>query len=196
MTKELKIGRWVRNIFQYSLRKYFNLFIFSGSCLNGKATMVDCRDEKQQKRFFPVGVETHMENDMDMNYWYFRKLHFNTTQAKLTCCSETIAQMHYISPQEMLAYEYFIYNVHPFGSVNDFPEVYPEKLKMKKILKAANVPSFRRKFVKQIHDKAHQQREETKWMREEIRKEVNERLNQTFTDSSSYDSLDKSLENV
>lgn len=65
----------------------------------------------------------------------------------------------------MLAYEYFIYNVFPFGVIKDLSKVLPRKLETTKIIKASNIVSFRHQFAKQIHDQAHRQREEKEKLR-------------------------------
>lgn len=41
-----------------------------GRCLTHSAIFVDCRDERHQKRFFPVGVEEHMKKRVSHKYWY------------------------------------------------------------------------------------------------------------------------------
>lgn len=125
---------------------------------------------------------------MDFTYWYFRTIHYNSTQGKLSCCSETVAEMHYINPKEMFAFEYFIYNVHPFGTYEVFSDVLPKKLEWDEIVEASNAAGFRQLFAKQIRDQALQQKEKNRKVQIELGIEV--------PNSSDSDSLDKSLENL
>lgn len=113
------------------------------------ALPVDCRDVQKQKRFFPVGVEVHFWNKMDMNYWYFKHIFYNSTQGNLDCCSDTIAGMHYIEPKEMHLLDYLIYQVHPFGLEKNITEKPPKRLKIKNIRAASKKESFRRIYEKE-----------------------------------------------
>ena len=78
-------------------------------------TFVDCRDEEQKKRFFPVGVLKHMEKKSRHDRWYWDRTYLEAPTGFHNCCSDTIIGMHYVKPLKMNAYEYFIYHVHPFG---------------------------------------------------------------------------------
>lgn len=115
-----------------------------GICLLNHAVFVDCRDDEKQKRFFPVGIETHLWGREDMGYWFFQDIYYNTTQGNLNCCSDKLVQMHYISPQELYGIDYFIYHVQPFGFETN--EDLPVKLTLDEVIARSNVESVRRKF--------------------------------------------------
>lgn len=117
----------------------------AGICLHDHAIFVDCRDEKHEKRFFPIGMETHTWGRQDMSYWYFQDLYYNATQGNLDCCSDKMIQLHYIGPKELHKLEYLIYRVHPFG-LEDNPalDILPRKLSIDEIIAASNAKSERR----------------------------------------------------
>lgn len=150
-TKVLKTGRWVRKISRLTI---FNFFVLPpGYCLLDHAIPVDCRDEQKQKRFFPVGVDDHFLEEMDMSYWYFRHMFYNSSQGSLNCCSDTIAGMHYIGQEEMFLLEYLVYQSHPFGVDKNITEVQPKKLKLKQIKVASKAESFRRIFERERRER-------------------------------------------
>lgn len=129
---------------------YDDQFIsLQGYCIENNAIFVDDRDEKLEKRFFPVGVEVHFKRkeEASRTFWYHKYMFYKAAQGNLNCCSDKIAQMHYIKPTEMYLIEYLIYRVHPFGleSVN---EAIPEKLNISEIMKRSNVESYRRYFMR------------------------------------------------
>lgn len=113
------------------------------------ALSVDCRDDRKQKRFFPVGVGAHFRRKMDMKYWYFKYIFYNSTQGNLDCCSDTIAGMHYIDPKEMHLLDYLIYHVHPFGLEKNITECPPKRLKIQNIKAASKTESFRRIYERE-----------------------------------------------
>lgn len=114
-----------------------------GSCLEGHATFVDfCRDEKHQKRFFPVVVEEHFNKERDMSYWYYQYLFYNASQGSLDCCSDTVAGQHYILAPEMHFLESIVYNVHPFGLEKNSTEKLPRKLTFKEVVEAGESESY------------------------------------------------------
>ena len=121
----------------------------------GHAILVDCRDENHQKRFFPVGVMYHFHRHRDMHYWYEYSQYYNVSQGSLDCCSDTIVGMHYIHSNEMLLFDYLIYQVHPFGLEKNLTEKLPSKLPLDDVMKASEVESFmvpifeeRRRFLR------------------------------------------------
>lgn len=118
-----------------------------GICLTNHSIFVDCRDEKQQKRFFPVGMEHHTWFTYDFeHYWYFQDLYYKSPQGGLDCCSEKSVQFHYIGAGELYQLDYLIYKVHPFGIADDPSlDLLPPKLTLEEILASSNAKSERRK---------------------------------------------------
>lgn len=125
-----------------------------GRCLQHSAIAVDCRDERHQRRFFPLGVEPHMKASVDKDSWYVRYQYYHVPQGSTECCSDTSVGFHYISPHEMYALDYYIYNVHPFGLDSDSGQHLPRKLKLKEIISASDKlsPSPNFKKHKIYHD--------------------------------------------
>lgn len=115
-----------------------------GECLAHSALFVDCRDELKQKRFFPVGPEEHMHDWVDKEYWYTKNQYYHVFQGNTDCCSATPVGFHYIPPREMYAFEYFIYNLHPFG-LNQI-EVLPRKFTLQEIINASDFISLSPNF--------------------------------------------------
>lgn len=119
-----------------------------GRCLQNSAIFVDERDELLQKRFFPAGVEEHFRAKKDPNYWYDNSQYYEVAQGNLSCCSDTPAGFHYITPQEMYMLEFLTRYVHPFGLERNITEQLPRKLKLKEILLKADIESQSIKFKK------------------------------------------------
>lgn len=125
-----------------------------GKCLKNSAIFVDERDDKMEKRFFPVGVQEHMKRDRDENYWYPKNQYYKVAQGNLSCCSDVPAGFHYVIRGEDYLLEYLIYHVHPFGLTKNLTETLPRKLKLKDILRASDAESSSPNFVKKptAHD--------------------------------------------
>jgi hypothetical protein len=113
-------------------------YYFEGACIANHTTFVDSRDEKRQKRFFPVGVESHFTKTPNKTYWYTENMYYDVVWGNLDCCSDTIAQIHYVPPTEMYLFEYLVYRVHPFGLEKYVSETLPQKLPMKEILRRSS----------------------------------------------------------
>lgn len=114
---------------------------FLGLCLANHAISVDCRDEQKAKRFYPSNIEHHLRTNIDMNNWYYKYLYYDVVQGNLGCCSDTIAQIHYVKPHEMYMFEYLTYRVHPFGLEKNLTETLPQKMPMKEILRRSHDPN-------------------------------------------------------
>lgn len=112
-----------------------------GECLSHSAIFVDCRDEQKGKRFFPLGAEEHMRPANDPEYWYTKNQYLLAAEENTRCCSDTSVQFHYIDPQTMLGYEYYVYHVHPFGLDDNSNEVVPKKIPLKEVIAASDIRS-------------------------------------------------------
>jgi glycoprotein-N-acetylgalactosamine 3-beta-galactosyltransferase len=120
-----------------------------GRCLVHSAIFVDCRDEFQQKRFFPVSVTEHLKpkSEINPNFWYVKNQYHESQQGSLSCCSDVPIAFHYIAPKEMYLFEYLIYRVHPFGLEKNLTKTLPRKLKLEEIIEASDVKSLSPNFV-------------------------------------------------
>jgi glycoprotein-N-acetylgalactosamine 3-beta-galactosyltransferase len=125
-----------------------------GRCLWKFAFFIDARDDQNQKQLFPVGIEEHVKNDTNMDYWYQKNLWHNVSKGDLNCCSDTFMGAHYVSPKEMYLLEYFIYHVHPFGLQKNITEELPRKLTLQEIIDASDTKSYSPNFNehKRIHN--------------------------------------------
>jgi glycoprotein-N-acetylgalactosamine 3-beta-galactosyltransferase len=120
-----------------------------GRCLENSTIYVDTRDELNQKRFFPVGVEEHLRPFYnESSYWYDQMIYYPARYGSLDCCSDVPIQFHYIPPVEMYLFEYLIYTVHPYGVSKNLTEQLPRKLTFDEILKRSDVPSTALEYIK------------------------------------------------
>jgi glycoprotein-N-acetylgalactosamine 3-beta-galactosyltransferase len=80
-------------------------------------------------------------------------LWYNTTQGNLDCCSDTFCAMHYVTPRQMFALDYFIYHLHPFGLEKNLTEKLPRKLPLKEIIAASDIKGWGKAYAdhKPIH---------------------------------------------
>jgi hypothetical protein len=79
-----------------------------------------------------------MCKEKNMNYWYYTNMYYDAPQGNLDCCSDTIAQVHYVLPHELYMLEYLTYRVHPFGLDKNLTETLPQKMPMKEIMRRSN----------------------------------------------------------
>lgn len=137
-----------------SFQNYGNEDWELGKCLTNSAIFVDERDDNHQKRFFPTGVEDHFRQEFNMEYWYSQYQYYQVPQGNLSCCSDTPAAFHYISPQEMYSLDFLIMHVHPFGLDKNLTEELPKKIKLEQIIKAADAESLSPNYRKHeiMHD--------------------------------------------
>lgn len=113
-----------------------------GACLNHNAILVDERDGRKQKRFFPLGFESdHLKKHEDPNWWYDQSQYYKTALGTLDCCSDLPIDFHYVGPMEMYMIPYLTRNVHPFGLEKNSTEELPRKLKFEEILSASDAKS-------------------------------------------------------
>lgn len=113
-----------------------------GQCIQNTTLFVDERDELKQKRFFPAGVEEHMNKfNKNLSYWYDQMLYYDSKYGGLECCSDTPIGFHYVTPKEMYLLDYLIYQLNPFGYDKNSTEILPRKLSFEEIVKASDVDS-------------------------------------------------------
>lgn len=132
---------------------YYYEDINIGGCMAHHAIFVDSRDELHRKRFFPVGAEENMKFGYDWNWWYHSTTYYRSPKGGVEANSPYPVMFHHLEPREMIAYEYFIYNVHPFG-LDDQDEVLPRKLSLQEIIAASDVPSLSPHF--KVHETRHE----------------------------------------
>lgn len=121
-------------------------FSILGTCLDKEVILVNEMDELYQKRFFPVGINTHLEQSIG-DWWYKDYLWYNNTMGHLGCCSDTFAAMHYVSERQMFELDYFVYHVHPYGLDKNSTETLPKKLSMRQIIAASDTKGFGSSFT-------------------------------------------------
>jgi hypothetical protein len=119
-----------------------------GRTLGHSAIFVDCRDELEQQRFFPVNFNAYFTQSKKAKHrWFKDYVYHNVSHGNLQCCSDVPIVFHTIKPPKMYQLEYFSYNVHPFGLEKNITEILPRKLKINEIIKASDkhvlTPNFR-----------------------------------------------------
>ena len=113
-----------------------------GKCFENQTIFVDERDENKEKRFFPVGIMEHFGiKDENITYWYNDMQYYESKYGGIECCSKTIVNLHYITPNEMYMLDYLIYNVHPFGLEKNSTKLFNKKIPLEDIVKASDIDS-------------------------------------------------------
>lgn len=120
--------------------------LYTGACLDKQAIMVNEMDELNQKRFFPVGLDSHY-GEKHGDWWYTDYLWYNSSMGNLKCCSDTFAAMHYVGPRDLYVLEYYIYHVHPFGMDKNLTESMPRKYSIDEIIAASDKKGFGKHFT-------------------------------------------------
>jgi glycoprotein-N-acetylgalactosamine 3-beta-galactosyltransferase len=120
-----------------------------GLCLQNSTLFVDERDELMQKRFFPAGVEEHLNKREENNsYWYDQMLYYDSKYGGLQCCSDVPIGFHYVEPKEMFLMDYLIYRVHPYGFDKNLTETLQRKKSFEEILSASDIDSNATEYQK------------------------------------------------
>lgn len=119
-----------------------------GRILSHEAIFVDCRDELQQRRFFPVTFKAYLKHSNKPSHqWFYNYTYYNVSHDGLRCCSDVPVVFHNIKPERMYLSEYFIYHVHPFGVDKNTTEKLPRKFKLDEIITASDKRSFSSYFI-------------------------------------------------
>jgi hypothetical protein len=74
-----------------------------------------------------------------------------------------MVNLHYVTPKELYLYDYFIYNVHPFGLNKNLSETVPRKLPLSEIIQASDVASRAKNF--KAHEIMHEIEADEKYKR-------------------------------
>jgi glycoprotein-N-acetylgalactosamine 3-beta-galactosyltransferase len=87
-----------------------------GKCLaNVNVTAGDSRDEVGRPRFFAlVPEQIVVPGSKDPNFWYWKN-QFYPAEDGDKCCSNTTIAFHYVAPEQMYVYDFFIYKLRVFG---------------------------------------------------------------------------------
>lgn len=109
-----------------------------GKTLAHSAIFADCRDEKLQRRFYPMEIPPFKSSPE----WYTAISYYNVSQEGLNCCSDVPVAFHYVSNSSMYKYELLIYNVDPFGVDVSARRQLPRKLQLHEIVAASDAKSF------------------------------------------------------
>ncbi|CRK99851.1 CLUMA_CG013154, isoform A [Clunio marinus] len=112
-----------------------------GKCIATHSILVDERDDQKQKRFFPVSLLQHVQENKDLTYWYYTSQFYEVEQGSLNCCSALPIAFHYINCHEMYLVEYLTRKVHPFGIHSTIDLTLPRKLTFEEILSASDINS-------------------------------------------------------
>lgn len=113
---------------------------------NLNVSAMDTRDSKGRGRFFPFVPEQHyFAGKITPSYWYWNNIYYAPTQVRCfrhyhcsqwlnliryfkgrECCSDSAISFHYVNPQQMYVYDYFLYQLRPFGMKADQRPSTPE----------------------------------------------------------------------
>lgn len=86
-----------------------------GKCLeNIGVKAMDDRDSMNRKRFFPFIAEQHLPLKPNLPAWYLNYIYYKGKPG-LECCSDTAISFHYVDPNRMYFYDYFLYHLRPYG---------------------------------------------------------------------------------
>lgn len=87
-----------------------------GRCLQGVGVrIVDSRDDLGRERFHPFVPELHLIPGLiPKDNWYWEYNYYPTKEGP-DCCSDYSVTFHYVPPNMMYVFEYFIYHLRPFG---------------------------------------------------------------------------------
>ena len=91
-------------------------------------------------------MEVHLSKSVDPKLWYWEYLWRNVSQGSLKCCSDTVAAMHYITPEVMAQLEFLLYRLHPFGLEKNLTETLPNKLSLDRIIEKSDARSFAKNY--------------------------------------------------
>ncbi|XKL67662.1 hypothetical protein PGB90_003153 [Kerria lacca] len=74
----------------------------------------DSRDHLGRGRFFPFKPENHLYLFNALPKWFWKYIYYPSWQG-MNCCSDNAITFHYVSPQDMYVYEYFLFHLRPYG---------------------------------------------------------------------------------
>lgn len=108
---------------------------------------MDTRDANGRGRFFPFIPEQHIRpGKIVKDYWYWQAIYYPPKEVLdavenwqtlinccftfktqgLKCCSDTAITFHYVKPEQMYLFEYFIYQLKPYGFESENRPITPE----------------------------------------------------------------------
>ncbi|XP_030244360.1 glycoprotein-N-acetylgalactosamine 3-beta-galactosyltransferase 1 [Drosophila navojoa] len=89
-----------------------------GVCLNKlNVTAGDSRDKFNRYRFLPVGLPKMLvPGIIDKQFWLYHYVYFVLKEG-IECCSSYIIAIHYVVYYQMYIFEYFLYQMRPYGII-------------------------------------------------------------------------------
>jgi hypothetical protein len=102
-------------------------------------TAGDSRDNFKREKFFFADWNYALfpaphGTDWTSDYPYYGQI------PGFNCCSNHAVAFHYVKPREMVAYEYFIYHLRPFGVI-DLPQPLPGQVSFERVAEVNRVLS-------------------------------------------------------
>ncbi|EDW11851.2 glycoprotein-N-acetylgalactosamine 3-beta-galactosyltransferase 1 [Drosophila mojavensis] len=99
-----------------------------GLCMqNLNVTAGDSRDANGHGRMYPLYPAFHLHPPDNKTFWYWNYAFYNTTDC-FSCVANTAISFHYVKPNEMYQYDYFIYTLKAYGLIHNQELKLPTKL--------------------------------------------------------------------
>ncbi|KAI9559034.1 hypothetical protein GHT06_015823 [Daphnia sinensis] len=96
-----------------------------GICMqNLNISAMDTRDSLGRHRFFTFGADFHYfpGGMYSEDHWHWDYIYYPPTEGR-NCCSDTTVSFHYIDPNTMYILDLFLYQIRPYGLLNNRPAI-------------------------------------------------------------------------
>lgn len=93
-----------------------------GKCMEKlNVSTMDSRDSKGRGRFHPfVPNSVYFPGNITESYWYWKNIYYPPTKER-DCCSDSTISFHYVDTKMMYLLDLFLYQIRPFGMVEQRP---------------------------------------------------------------------------
>ncbi|KAF7233698.1 hypothetical protein EG68_09871 [Paragonimus skrjabini miyazakii] len=85
--------------------------------------LIDSLDPVGLERFHPFGPSYMMDKAALNSLSWFQQYNYHKISTGFNCCSDYTVSFHYVKPEDMYVYHYFLYHLHPYGIHRDYQEL-------------------------------------------------------------------------